>query len=40
MIWAFYYQENYVRRCYKNYRFGWRRDACLINMDRLRKYNI
>ena len=27
MVWAFYYQEDYVRMYYKNYRFGWRKDA-------------
>ena len=27
MVWAFYYQEDHARRCYKNYRFGWGKDA-------------
>ena len=27
MVWAFYYQEDYVRKGYKNYKFGWRRNA-------------
>ena len=27
MVWAFYHQENHVRRCYKDYKFQWGRDA-------------
>ena len=27
MVWAFYYQEDHAKRCYKNYRFGWGKDA-------------
>ena len=23
MVWAFYHQENHVRRCYKDYKFQW-----------------
>jgi len=40
MVWAFYHQEDYVKRCYKNYRLGWGEMLHPINLDRLQKYNI